>query len=207
MAHANWPDFFTLVGKLKSLPRQGWVDRGVPSPESVAEHTFRTALMAWTLGGPAGLDCTRLLKLSLVHDLPEAVAGDATPYAQLITGGLGVADAAAHWRDLLAHDDLVAAKREKHQLERAALSEIVRDLELPLAAEITDLWEDYAERRTPEARFVAQVDKLEALLQALEYREAGHPSDVESFLKTARDEVEHPVLRELLEGFSARIED
>ncbi len=41
--------FYTLVGKLKELPRKGWVDRGIPNPETVAEHMYRSQYIAHTL--------------------------------------------------------------------------------------------------------------------------------------------------------------
>ncbi|CAA9568358.1 MAG: hypothetical protein AVDCRST_MAG19-2516 [uncultured Thermomicrobiales bacterium] len=41
--------FLRRVGRLKTTPRTGWLDRGVPTAavESVADHSFRTALLAW----------------------------------------------------------------------------------------------------------------------------------------------------------------
>jgi putative hydrolase of HD superfamily len=75
----------------------------------------------------------------------------------------------------------------------------------PAADELRVLWHEYAERSSPEARFVSQIDKLEALLQALEYREAGQPADVESFWQSAQDAVEHPVLRQLLHEIEERM--
>jgi len=194
----DWIAFFRLAGRLKTLHRQGWLDRGVPEPESVADHSYRLALMAWMLGSAAGLDTAHLLKLVLVHDLPEALAGDATPYAQLIARGLDAEEAVSRWRELLAFEDLAEGQRRKRRSEEAALDELLADVDPVTAEEIRTLWIEYAERRTPEARFVVQIDKLEALLQALEYREQGHPADVESFLQSARDQVEHPVLKELL---------
>src|SRR5713226_9513959 len=113
--------FFRAAGGLKRLPRQGWVDRGIPAPESVADHSFRAALMALVLGSAAGLDTARLVKLVIVHDLPEALAGDATPYGGLVASGLDAGDAASRWRVLLSEDDLATGRREKLDAERVAL--------------------------------------------------------------------------------------
>lgn len=190
--------FFGLVGELKRLPRQGWVDRGIPAPESVADHTYRMALMAWTLGAQAGLDTARLVKMVLVHDLPEALAGDATPYRGLIARGVPAEDAAARWHDLMSEDDLASGRGEKFVAERAAIADLASHLAPELAGEIRDLWTDYAERRTPEAQFASQIDKLEALLQAMEYERTGHSADVASFRRSAEGYVTHPILRALL---------
>jgi 5'-deoxynucleotidase YfbR-like HD superfamily hydrolase len=67
---------------------------------------------------------------------------------------------------------------------------------------LTQLWAEYTERSTPEGRFAVQIDKIEALLQAVEYQRAGHAADVNSFLRTAREEVSDPLLVELV----ARVE-
>src|SRR5215210_3864360 len=75
--------FLHRVGRLKTLRRTGWLHCGVPDAEteSVADHAFRTTLLAWLAAGQVpGLDREKVLKLALVHDLAEALAGDPTPY-------------------------------------------------------------------------------------------------------------------------------
>jgi putative hydrolase of HD superfamily len=198
-------DFFNAVGGLKRLPRQGWVDRGIVGVESVADHTYRAAMMAWIFGSVAGLNVDRLVRLTLVHDLPEAIVGDATPYAEIIAAGVDVDHAVTHWRELLSPEALAAAKERKHQTEAGGLVLLCQMLPQPAADELQVLWHEYAARSSPEARFVSQIDKLEALLQALEYREAGQPADVESFWQSAQDAVEHPVLRQLLHEIEERM--
>jgi putative hydrolases of HD superfamily len=74
-------NFWSLAIRLKKLRRQGWIDRGVNDPESTADHSWAVALLAWLLvHDRPELDRDRVLLLGLVHDLPEAVAGDATPF-------------------------------------------------------------------------------------------------------------------------------
>jgi putative hydrolase of HD superfamily len=194
-------EFARSVGLLKAVRRQGWVDRGIAEPESVADHTYRAVMLAWVLGHAAGLDTDRLIKLMLVHDLAEAKVGDATPYGQLLDDVNE--DAVRRWRELLPPERLRAAKREKHEREAAALAEMTADLPESLAQEIRQLANDYDERDTAEARFAAQIDKIEALLQAVEYGEAGQPSDVENFLATVRDEVVHPTLIAFVQALGA----
>src|SRR5207247_1455028 len=106
-------DFFRTAGKLKSVRRQGWVDRGLPDAESVADHTFRAMVMAWALGRMAGLNTDRLLRIMLLHDLPEAEAGDATPYADAFGRASDLADRVPHWRELVSAAQLASAKRGK----------------------------------------------------------------------------------------------
>ena len=68
------------AGKLKTVKRQGWLDAGIPwqEVESVADHSYRTALMVALTARP-GLDMTKALKMALVHDIGEASIGDLTP--------------------------------------------------------------------------------------------------------------------------------
>lgn len=193
------------LGRLKTLPRQGWVDRGIPSPESVADHSYRTAVMAWILGDLAGLDTGLLVKLALAHDLPEAEAGDATPYDQAVGRGVEIADAVARWRELLTMEQLSRQRTAKHEREARALNQLAALFPSAATDEVSRLWQDYAAGTTPEARFLAQIDKLEALLQAAEYRAAGHQADVENFLASARELVEHPVLAGILQAIEREI--
>src|SRR4051794_37149764 len=191
-------EFLRAVGALKTLRRQGWIDRRIAEPESVADHIYRATIMAWTLGAAAGLDTNRLVKLLLVHDLPEALAGDATPYLPILATGTDVQQAVAQWRQLMSDEDLAEARKRKHADEATGLADLCGLLPSSLAEELTELWTDYAERGSAEARFAAEIDKLEALLQAIEYREVGQPADVHNFLLSARESVQHPVLRSLL---------
>ena len=66
---------------LKNLPRTGWVLRGA-SRESVAEHTYGTAIIALVLSRMEKLsadDEAALLRIALLHDLHEARIGDLVP--------------------------------------------------------------------------------------------------------------------------------
>src|SRR5439155_1047370 len=99
--------FFRAAGKLKTVARQGWVDRGIPNAESVADHTFRAMVMAWVLGARAGLDTNRLLKLMLLHDLPEGEAGDATPYADVLASVDDLANFVLSAREVVEHPVLL----------------------------------------------------------------------------------------------------
>ena len=68
-------DFLFEVGSLKLIPRSGWFKVGIKDPESVAEHSFRTAIIAFILAyletGDFDKAC-RASFLALIHDLNEA---------------------------------------------------------------------------------------------------------------------------------------
>ena len=68
-------DFLFEVGMLKLIPRSGWFKVGIRYPESVAEHSFRTALMAFLITYFETGDFDKACKagvLGLIHDLNEA---------------------------------------------------------------------------------------------------------------------------------------
>ena len=64
---------------LKNVLRAGWVKAGIPSPESVAAHSWGMSMLALKLA-PKELDLARVLSLCIVHDIPEVRVGDLTPH-------------------------------------------------------------------------------------------------------------------------------
>lgn len=187
--------FLSLAGELKRVRRQGWIDRGVDLPESVADHSWSVALLSWSLAsGRDDVDRERVLLLGLVHDLPEALAGDTTPFDN-------VRDAAGRIPE--AHFELppsyaVELDRQKQVAESAALEEMLTGLPAALAEDIRSAWWEYEEAQTPEARFVKQVDKLETVFQAERYRQDQPELVLESFRHGARRDITDPRLRALL---------
>ena len=61
---------------LKDTPRSGWLTIGIKDAESVAEHSFRTALVGWILAKMEGASEETVIKMCLLHDLEEARIGD-----------------------------------------------------------------------------------------------------------------------------------
>lgn len=190
----NLLDFLGQAGRLKRLRRKGWVDRGVAEPESVADHSYRLALLVLLAGSlHPGIDVSRAVILALVHDLPEALAGDQTPFDRQLEAG---ADPAQLFRSYPSYSPEVEA--EKSARERAALRQMVSGLPDELARLLSEAWEEYEAGSTPEARFVRQLDKLETALQATEYRAEQPEITIDSFLLGAEAESVDPLARELL---------
>jgi putative hydrolase of HD superfamily len=98
--------------------------------------------MAQVLGGyaPPGTDLSRVTAMLLVHDLVEIDAGDLFVYA----------DAAAQARQEAA--------------EQAAASRIFALLPPGQGEDLRALWDEFEERRTPEARFARALDRLQPML-------------------------------------------
>ena len=200
--------FLHRVGRLKALPRSGWRHCGVPAgeTESVADHSYRTAILAWLAAAShPELDRDRVLKLALVHDLAEALAGDPTPYDPADVAEDAEARRVFFSRRHVRDDERATAKRAA---ETAAMRELVADLPPPLAAELADLppplaaelaalWAEADAKETPEARFAKQVDKLETYLQSVEYLAADPSRPMASFAADAAAAITDPALRGL----------
>ena len=153
-----------MAGKLKSVRRKGWVDRGVPDAESVADHSYRVALLAWAVARSRGLDADRALRIALFHDLAEAEVGDETPF----DAALAEPDFDPARFDAPAPRD-AARRAAKHERERAAVEVLADALGPGLGDELRALIGEYGRQDSPEARLVKELDRVETLLQAEEY--------------------------------------
>ncbi|KAK1615509.1 hypothetical protein QYE76_021026 [Lolium multiflorum] len=153
-------DFLTLCYRLKTTKRAGWVRRGLQGPESVADHMYRMGVMALVAADlPPGVNRDRCVKMAIVHDIAEAIVGDITP-----------ADG--------------VPKEEKSRREKEALDQMCALLGGGSRAdEIRELWMEYEDNATLEAKVVKDFDKVEMILQALEYeKEQGR--DLEEFFQS-----------------------
>jgi len=144
-------DLLLEAATLKRLPRTGWVMRGVPHAESVAEHSFGTALTALALAdvlAGEGLDLEKVLLMALLHDLAEVRLTDLPlPAVRLIT------------------------QEVKSRAEAAVLAGLLAPL--PTAGRLRALWQEFEEGASPEGRLVRDADKLEMMVQCLRYERAG----------------------------------
>lgn len=191
-------NFFLQVGKLKSKARRGWQLHSIKNAESTAEHIFRTALVAWILGREKGLDVGRVIKLALVHDLCEVYAPDMTPYDPLLRkDGKNAAKILKSWPKLTPA--LKMKKQEKkYALESKSLDKLTSSLPPLLRAEIKNLWLDFEKGLTKEGRFVKQVDKIENLLQGLEYWKRYGKIQHRLWMRWIKEIIDDPVLLEFI---------
>jgi putative hydrolase of HD superfamily len=138
-------DFLRGAEKLKSTLRTCYASNG--RQESVAEHSWRLALMAMLLRHELPeLDYGKVLRMCLIHDLGEAIGGDIPAPEQ------------ARMRE----EDPSAGKAVQ---ERRDLLTLLEPLPPALQLEITMLWDEYEAAASPEARLVKALDKLETILQ------------------------------------------
>lgn len=192
-------EFLIEVGKLKKISRKGWVLRGIKNPETIAAHTFRLAFMAWILGKQMKLNVNKILKMCLIHDICEVYAGDTTPYHPLPP------KSQKEWKKITQKWPRFSKKEkekffhEKYDKENKALKKLIFKLPPVIKKEIKNLWSDYEEGLTSEGRFVRQVDRVENLLQALEYWQKEKKFAIEPWWVQIEELVDHPLLIEFLE--------
>lgn len=93
------------------------------------------------------IDTGRCVKMAIIHDMAEALVGDITPVDPM-------------------------SKEEKHRRELATmeyLHTLVEPYNAEAAAEMLEIWNEYENCSTVEARFVKDVDKYELLVQTFDY--------------------------------------
>jgi len=165
---------YSQVATLKLLPRTGWLQRGVAGVESVAEHTYGVAMLALLAGDAVGgLDRGKLLAIALLHDLAETLLGDLPASARRIIGA-----------------------ESKHIAERRALEELLAHT--PDRERYLQLWAEYADGGSAEARLVKGLDRIEMLVQALAYERAGNRNLAEFWHDAEQGwNDEFPILRAL----------
>lgn len=166
--------FASIVGKLKKVPRAGWLRVMVKDSESVVEHSYRLAMLAMFLAPELDLDQLKAVKLALIHDLAESEIGDIVTQI----GGKTLPNLS-----------------DKVTKENNAMSYIARSVG---KEELHSLFTEYEESVTPEARIVRQLDKLEMAIQAQEY-EVEQELDLEEFFISARQDITHGKLKMILE--------
>lgn len=171
------------ANQLKRIPRSGWLQRGIgPSDtESVAEHTYGTALAALLLVDMIDeeVNLGRLLVICLLHDLAETHLLDLPPTAT---------------RHL--------APTVKRRAEQSALRLLLSGVHS--AQELEELWLEFEDASSVEGRLARDADKLEMMIQAASYERAGWRGLEEYWAMIAEHQWFFPVCRDLLDEIRSR---
>ncbi|KAF2113454.1 HD domain-containing protein [Lophiotrema nucula] len=146
--------FFHLLERLKTTKRAGWLRFGIEHPESISDHMYRMSIL--TMMAPASLssklDLAKCTRMALVHDMAESLVGDITPVDPV-------------------------TKEEKSRREALTMDYIGQTLLGKYngglnGPQLRDLWQEYEDSKTEESKFVHDIDKVELLLQTVEYERA-----------------------------------
>ena len=137
MEPAKLLDALHVAEKLKDTMRHSYTPEG--RRESVGEHTFRIALMAYFVADEfpeANMD--RVIRMCVIHDLGECFTGDIPSF-----------------------DKTSADEATEEQL----LYNWVDSLPEPYRSDMRGMYEEMAERKTVEAKIFKALDNLEAVIQ------------------------------------------
>ena len=137
-------NFFFELGMLKRTPRSGFQFLG-SGRESVADHSFRVAMIGFTLARLAkNVDPFKVVCLCLFHDIPEARTGDLN----------------------------YVNKRYVTVDEGGAMSDLARSL--PFGDELKAFLREYREEETEESKLVHDADQLDLILELKEQNDLGN---------------------------------
>lgn len=165
------------AAQLKRIPRMGWLMRGAPlggQPENVAAHSYGVVFLTMLLLDldEEELDRDFALRMAVLHDLAESLIGDLPKMA-------------THFISTTA----------KHAAEREAMSEILQ--QTPFATEYLTLWDSYNVAERAEAQIVKDADKLDMMIQAYLYEQAGQRNLQDFWENCGPDAFYTPVARSL----------
>ncbi len=138
-------DYLFEVGELKRIKRSGWWLAKIKDPESVAEHSHRTSILAFILAKMENVDPYKLCSAAVFHDVIEARLGD-------------IHKITARYIEVT---DEIEEKVIKEQLEN-------------LPQDISNEIEKVVTLEGKERDVLKDADLLECAIQAKEYLEIGH---------------------------------
>ena len=170
-------EFFQKVLELKNVQRRGWKEKlEINNPESVADHSYSTAVISMILSDIKGLDTEKIIKMALLHDLAESITGDITP-------------------------DKIT-KEKKNKIETDAIKNILQNLPSNISQTYFKIWNEYQENYTNEAILLHEIDKLEMAFQAKSYQSQGISDEkIITFLQPAINNIKNKKVREVLSKF------
>ncbi|KZF25462.1 hypothetical protein L228DRAFT_280701 [Xylona heveae TC161] len=146
--------FFHLLERLKTTKREGWRRFNINHGESISDHMYRMSLL--TMFAPPSLasriDVQRCTRMALVHDMAEALVGDITP-----VDGVPKAE---------------KSRREAETMDFICKSLLGRVPSAGTGEQIRAIWQEYEDGETLESKYVHDIDKVELLLQMVEYERA-----------------------------------
>ncbi len=176
MSLAKLIEFSEVTGKLKVVDRSGWISQvGIAKPESVADHSYRCAILAMCIGDFLGADTEKLISMLLLHDLQESVMGDYDYQAKKEIGTTTV-----------------------KLKERNAIKSILSKLPTKMKRKYDAIWREYESKTTREAKLANDIDKIEMLMQALDYEKEGYDSaKLDAFWTSVKNKLKTPLGQDL----------
>ncbi|OKI25687.1 HAD family hydrolase [Streptomyces sp. CB03911] len=137
------------AGTLKRAKRSGWWIAGIKDPETIAEHSWRTAVIGAVLAMMEGADPARVALLCTFHDTQETRIGDIP------------------W---------IGRRYIQTSSNETVTADQVADASPAVAEGISAIVHDYENGESLEVQVAHDADKLECMIQGLEYLQQGYPA-------------------------------
>ena len=139
----NILDFYFKALELKNIKREGWVEVGIENPESVMDHVGGSMLLAIAIATEKGLifDMKKVYEMLIVKELKKAVNKK--------------------------EDSVVALEYEVGRQKKDTTMDILGILSNN--EELKNVYDEYNEGTSKEAKFALMVSKLESDIQAKKY--------------------------------------
>lgn len=129
--------FIKEIDKIKKIGRQTYLS-DASRKENDAEHSWHLAMMVLLLHEYSNvpIDVSRTMAMVLIHDIIEIDAGDTYAYDE-------------------------KGNQSKRERELKAAERIFHLLPDDQASYVRGLWDEFEEKKTPEAKFANAVDKIQ----------------------------------------------
>lgn len=154
----NLLNFIAEAGMLKRVRRSGWWVLGIKDAETVAEHSFRCAVIAYIIACMEKTSSCKAMLMSIFNDMHEARINDLHKMSQRYV--------------------------EFEKVEDKAFKEQISQLPKAIKQELSSMYTEYRKQDTKEAIIARDADILECLIQAKEYQEQGF-KEAHRFMKKA----------------------
>jgi putative hydrolases of HD superfamily len=141
-------NFFAEAGLLKRIKRSGWWVAGIDDPETVAEHSFRTAVIAFYIAHVEEVDPYKAVTMALFNDIHEARINDLHKMGHYYI--------------------------EFRDAEKKVFADQIHCLDLRVKKALLKVRDEYDAQASKESIVARDADILECLVQAKEYYENGH---------------------------------
>lgn len=151
-------NFFYEAGQLKRVKRSGWWTINIKDPESVAEHSFRAAVIGFALARLEHANTERVTLMCVFNDFHEARLNDLHKVGH-------------------RYIDFKEAETRAHREQMEPLG--------MLGKELFALHEEFQQQKTKESLVARDADLLEGLVQAREYQKIGY-ADAQNWIDNIR---------------------
>ena len=179
MNNQKLKNFFMFVQKLKIINRKGWlIKTDIKKVESVADHSYSATTMAMVCSDILKLDTEKVMKMMLIHDLPESIIGDLLP-------GLNP---------------------NKSREENDAMIKIINILPKEIQDDYIEIWKELRKSESKEAILVHEIDKLELMMQLLAYKEHLSKKSIKEFLRSSESKINSKLTRDIFDNIVYELE-